>query len=1259
LNWNNPAGGLYGDGANWAGGVVPGAGDTAIFNVDGTYTVNFNSNHTVNRIILSDGDVQFQASPQMFSITNTAASTPSITIGANTANGDIATLRLLSGVMTAGHASVGHASGTTGTLIVSGSGTVLNKSRQLTVGSSGTGTVMIENGAHVTSSVSGFASAIIGSGTSASGSVTVTGAGSQWTNTGQVWVGLSGSGALTIADGAEVTSNDAEIARGSGSNGNVTITGLNASWNVGNAGFVLGSSGTGELTISDGGQLSNGLGVIGNAASGAGTALVTGAGSTWTNANLGIGGNISTSGGTGSLSVTDGGQVNVAGTVKLWSNGALTLDGGSITTGSFDATLGSFSHRNGVLTVDGGLYTQTPGLLNINGFVSDYHPHLALINGATTSGIIQLWVGETRPGRISVSSGASATVASSSIIGQFGTADIQNGGTLSIGGSVTNSGTVQVAAGGHFSAGSISNTGTVLNRGALTGNVTTQNGGILKGDGAFNGTVTIGGGGTFSPGASPGTASTDPTVWDSGGTYLWEINTLANFGGSEGADPGWDLWQTGDLSINGPFTIALTSLDAANDPGLLANWDASIDHQWRIAVSENGAFASLGNLTVDAAGFQNPLDGGMFSLAASPDGHDLLLNFTALVDLTLHIDGGQFVVFDDGQTHAYDDVRVGIDTTGELQILNASVLDNSNSASIGVNSGSSGAVTVSGTGSAWMIGGSLYVGGNETTAGGSGALTLEHGTTVDVAGTTKIWADGTINLVGGTLNTAALELAGSTINFTSGTLNVLGTQAVDSALLEKILGPSQTISSGKILLLAGVTTLTEQLTLDGGTLSVGDLQNAWLLDFRKGALQITAADLAVGLGGLFGPSLTLAAGQDLNIVQNVTVAPEGVLAIAAGGALSAGSLVNQGLIDLGGTTARLASFAAISNDGVIRGTGRIDGALANNASGEVRVEVGHTLTFASSASNSGDVRLLGGIAHFHGPVTNNATGRITGRGTIIASGGLNNQGHIAFSGGITDLYGDVVNDTNDGAVGITVSGNADITFWGDVTNTSGLFRVSADSSATFFGGYGGAGISGTGDVYFEADITPGNSPGLAEFGGDVHFGPLANLEIEIAGTARGVQYDALDIAGGVLLDGALDASLLNDFMPNAGDVFEILTAAGGISGEFGSIMLPALSGDLFWTIDYDADSVKLEVAAPGLEGDFNGDGSVDAADYVVWRKNDGTQAGYDAWQANFGATAGGGTGQVSGTQHVAVPEPGTLLLIFALGMAFSANRFSR
>jgi hypothetical protein len=77
-----------------------------------------------------------------------------------------------------------------------------------------------------------------------------------------------------------------------------------------------------------------------------------------------------------------------------------------------------------------------------------------------------------------------------------------------------------------------------------------------------------------------------------------------------------------------------------------------------------------------------------------------------------------------------------------------------------------------------------------------------------------------------------------------------------------------------------------------------------------------------------------------------------------------------------------------------------------------------------------------------------------------------------------------------------------------------------------------------------------------------------------------------------------------------------------------------------------------------LPGDYNDDGAVDAADYVVWRENSGTTnslpndaiggmigpAHYDQWRANFGDSAG-----EAGTlaQHQ-IPEPTTVALLFVL-----------
>ncbi len=76
-----------------------------------------------------------------------------------------------------------------------------------------------------------------------------------------------------------------------------------------------------------------------------------------------------------------------------------------------------------------------------------------------------------------------------------------------------------------------------------------------------------------------------------------------------------------------------------------------------------------------------------------------------------------------------------------------------------------------------------------------------------------------------------------------------------------------------------------------------------------------------------------------------------------------------------------------------------------------------------------------------------------------------------------------------------------------------------------------------------------------------------------------------------------------------------------------------------------------------LPGDFNSDGSVDAADYTVWRNNSGAPEQYAEWKTLFGASIPGGAASGDGmiaklgatltstTKAPAVPEPSTLLLI--------------
>lgn len=102
----------------------------------------------------------------------------------------------------------------------------------------------------------------------------------------------------------------------------------------------------------------------------------------------------------------------------------------------------------------------------------------------------------------------------------------------------------------------------------------------------------------------------------------------------------------------------------------------------------------------------------------------------------------------------------------------------------------------------------------------------------------------------------------------------------------------------------------------------------------------------------------------------------------------------------------------------------------------------------------------------------------------------------------------------------------------------------------------------------------------------------------------------------------------------------------------------------------DAGWFESGTPGPALPGDYNSDGTVDAADFAVWRAsinksvtlpNDFTpgivdDSDYTVWRSHFGMTLGGGTivGPLS-----AVPEPSTLFSLAFVGLQLPMLRFRR
>ena len=231
----------------------------------------------------------------------------------------------------------------------------------LAVGQNGTGILVIQNGGTLTD-FGGFVGNLPGS----QGTVTVSGAGSTWTNVGTVVVGGLGTGTLTIQNGGMVSSGGGgSVGLSVGSTGTVTVTGPGSTWNNSpGGGLNIGSFGTGILTITNGGMVINNTAFtanIGNGAGSQGTVRVAGTGSTWSNSSgLNIGNR-----GAGTLTIAEGGFVTGP-TVTIAANASST---GTLNIG---AGAGNSAVAPGTLTAPSVAFGAGTGTINFNHTSADY-----------------------------------------------------------------------------------------------------------------------------------------------------------------------------------------------------------------------------------------------------------------------------------------------------------------------------------------------------------------------------------------------------------------------------------------------------------------------------------------------------------------------------------------------------------------------------------------------------------------------------------------------------------------------------------------------------------------------------------------------------------------------------------------------------------------------------------------------------------------------------------------------------------------------
>jgi T5SS/PEP-CTERM-associated repeat protein len=1020
-------------------------------------------------------------------------------------------------------------------------------------------------------------------------------------------------------------------------NDNVTFDlGANTYTITGAQGTLIGTTTTGQLTVKNGilGVDTAGDRILLGAASANGVLKVS------TGGRLGNGtldpDAIVGNAGTGSLTIEDNGRVDV-GFLNLGQDptatGTATINGpNAILDGSKVVNVGVYG--TGTLNVQNAGTMITAGTVTIGSVLGS--------NGTVTvGGVGTSWtqadsatLGDAGDAALTVQAGGTVSTAGAVSIGNAATgigtgivtgtdANWNMASTLNVG--AAGLGNLVVSAGGHASttgATSIGNNAGGEGNVVVTGSGSRWNAAAItvgnNGAGNFtiaNGGAVISSGDLTIAGAAPSVGKTLVNGTDSALNVTGALNVGSLGSGTLTVEAGATVSATGPLTLNDPAGAPVATLNF------------------------NGGTISAGSFTRSGGSVVNWTDGTLFvnGGAFNNGGANLTINGADLNDAPVLrlASGAQSVAAN------LPNLTIGANRQAAVIVSGGSSFQTT-TASLGTVDSGSGSLHVEGLNSNFSTSGDLSIGGTSATSGGLGTVSIGPSGTITAGSTLQLWSGGQITVGGGTLRFNSFAANGGSVEFNSGTIQALTTLSANAPLLDALLGATHVLGTGRKIESPGSTmNLQSNLIVSGGTVA-GSL------------LSISANVIA-----------RIESGANVTFNSGITN-PAGARTYVTDSTVSAGTIfTNGGELHLAGSTATV-NATGLTNTGLVDGSGRINSVVTNSAAGQVRVAAGQRLEIlgaSGSNTNNGLVDIDGGAIEFGRSVTNSSvspsTGLIAARdATLRFQAGLANSGALTFAGGNSDVFGDVTNQNNLTTPGrIIVTGGAQATFFDDVVN-NGSIQVSAagslQSAAVFLGSLSGNGVSGTGHVFLEGDTRPGFSPGTMAFGGDVSFGLLSTLDVELAGTAPGTQHDRVTVAESASIGGQLNVSLLNNFKPTIGDSFQILTAAAGLTGNFSDVVLPALAGGASWAVNYGAGAITLSVG--GVLGDFNLDGHVDAADYTVWRNQLGSnslaadasgngsvdQADYNTWKANFGAVAapGGGSGGIE--TAAAVPEPSTI-----------------
>jgi fibronectin-binding autotransporter adhesin len=1031
------------------------------------------------------------------------------------------------------------------------------------------------------------------------GTATVNGA----TTTGSITFAVTG---YTVSGSNTLTLSGADTIEVTNSGDSATISALiggTAGWTKTGAGTLTFSGSTansysGMAAVADGTlSLSKSAGVnaitgdltIGDASGAASSAIVT----------QGANNQIADS---GVVRVNSDGFWNLASGNRSETIGGLAMGGGSIETGSGVLTLG------GDVLSGNATSESISGLLNLGGatrfFIIDgaMDVSAAISNGGITldthspSGSLTLSgsSANTYTGTTTVESGVlllNKTSGVNSIAGNLVIGDGLDGGLPKLvrelaSGQIATSSTVTLETDGEWDLLGHSETiaGLTLNGSAYVNasGTLTFNGNISASGGSISGHLNLGGA-TRVLDVSSGTL-TIAAVISNGGMTKTNAGTLILSGANT---------FSGSVAVNGG-TVQVSD------------------------VADSGANSNLG------AGSSISFDGGALEFTAAN-------NDSTNRGVTLNTGGGTISVMNATTTFTIAGAISGAGSLTKSGVGTLELAGGSANTYVGATALADGGLKLSKTVGVNAVPGDLPI-GDAVGAAASAVLTQGNDEQIPNSATVTVNADGFWNLASGNHSEtiAALVMNAGSIATGSGILTVNGNITTNA-------NAASATASGQ-LNLGGVTRTID--VADGAATMDLDISAAisngtgGLTKTGGGTLQLSGANSFSGAIALNAGTVIAHGGGAVSDSSDVTVASGATLSID--GNETIGSLAGAGTATI--TTGNTFAVAG-SNSTTFSGSLSGAGGLTKSGNGTLTITNQPSYT-GNTLISGGTLALYTGIASASGTITVNAPGTlaarsilnraVTGNGTITATGTLfmgdaNSTNGYAF-GGTLNVGSNIVSlaDADSAQLGVlttlgnlgrldaingmtlasgrTISASANAAISGALVNNGTVNGpVTSGQSLTLLGDVSGTG-NYMGHIDFSAHFSPGASPAAVSLE-NFTLDSTATLAMELGGTTVGSQYDQLNFTGTSVLGGMLNVSLINGFAPQEGNAFTLL-AGGTISGTFSSIQLPApLSGSLQW------DASKLYttgVISVVLPGDFDLNGLVNAADYVVWRKGLGT-----------------------------------------------------